>query len=170
MFLKDGILFLLFFENHLVSLFFLLFRPESSCFSLILSHFIDLVFHLHRALLTYCILGVLLFLHLYVLPFLSFLSLFYPLLNSLLTLYSLSTNIVLLFSLHLTELSHFLLLSHHFVDLISFPLFLLACAILSDLFDVFNSLVEVLSFAFAVLILPVFGSLLANLQLDLQII
>jgi len=102
------------------------------------------------------------------LPFLGLLNLIDFLLVDLSSFLSLSTDIALFICLHFAELGHFLLLRHHFSKLLLLPLLSFTSAVQAHLFDSLNSLIEVFSLAHPVLILPVLGSLLAYLELDLK--
>lgn len=101
------------------------------------------------------------------LPFLGLFNLLDFLLINLSSFLSLSTDITLFICLHLGKLSHFLLLRHHFRKLFFLLLLSFASSVYAHLFDSLNPLIEVMSLAFYVLILPVLGALLAYLELDL---
>ncbi len=99
---------------------------------------------------------------------LGFLSYLNTLHSDLLFFNTLSTDIVLLFSFLFTEICNFLLLCHDFCDSLPFHLFSFTSATLTVFFDCLDSFVESLGLPFSVLVCPIFGSLLANLQLDFQ--
>ena len=102
------------------------------------------------------------------LTFLGLFNLLDFLLINLMLFLSLSADITLFICLHLAKLSHFLLLSHHFRELFFLLLLSFAGSVYAHLFNSLNPLIEVMSLALPVLILPVLGALLANLELDLE--
>ena len=154
---------------HLTQLFLLL-SLQFGCLLPVLGLLLNLLFDLSVSLLSISVLCISLALDLDIGPLLSLLGLLYSLGNSLSTFVSLSIDVIGLFLLHLGELVDSLLLLYHFVESLKLKFFSAARAARTwskaGLSDIVHTLVKMLSFTLSVLVLPVLGTLLADLQLD----
>ena len=151
---------------HLTQLFLLL-SLQFGCLLPVLGLLLNLLFDLSVSLLSISVLCISLALDLDIGPLLSLLGLLYSLGNSLSTFVPLGIDVVGLLLFHLGELVDSLLLLHHFVESLKLQFFSAARAARARrqacLSDIVHTLVELLSFTLSILVLPVLGTLLADL-------
>ena len=151
---------------HLTQLFLLL-SLKLGCLLPVLGLLLNLFLDLGVSLLSISVLRICLALDLDVGPLLSLLSLLNSLSYSLSTFVPFGIDVVSFLLFHLGELIDSLLFLHHFVESLKLQFFSAACAARAwsqaRLSDIVHTLVELLSFTLSVLVLPVLGTLLADL-------